>query len=265
MKISNISRCLSPSRIFRFAVVLVSVALLSNADTVTTFVGMDDNVVFGSPLPGSNAANASFGAAAAPLGTPGLITFESAPLGEFTTLGLGSGVTLTLLNASQTGADGGGIINDTVNPGLGFNTTPGGAKFVRFTSQGINVGQTTTATATFSFLSPIDAFGAYLTGLGGGGDTVTLRFNDGVARSYQVPDQVSMSGESAFFGFTDPGVHISSVAIQDVFANSTRDGLHYYIGIDDVRFSSVPEPHAVALLLFSLVVGVSIRRRNIHF
>jgi hypothetical protein len=156
------------------------------ADNVQVYNGLDPNVNVGSTLTSSNTAQGNYFTAASPLGTYNLITFESAPLGNFTSLNLGGGVMLALSNANTQISHSPGINNSTNEPGLGFNTTPGGANFLRFATKYINNGTSTAADATFSFATPINSFGGYFTGLSGGGDTVTLNFTNGLSETFNL-------------------------------------------------------------------------------
>src|SRR5271157_5173971 len=68
---------------------------------LTLFTGSDDGSGSLATAPNSVAAAASFDAAAAALGTENTITFESSPLGLFSSLALASGVTLTGANVNS--------------------------------------------------------------------------------------------------------------------------------------------------------------------
>ena len=109
---------------------------------------------------------------------------------------------------------------------------------------------------TFSFDSPVNAFGAYLTAteaLFPGPITVT--FHDGSNQVLNVP-KTNPAG-TLFFGFTDFGALISSVTYHTGATGGTRD----LWGIDDARFANVPE--AGTLLLFgSGLVGMYFARRK---
>lgn len=107
---------------------------------------------------------------------------------------------------------------------------------------------------TFSFVTPIDSFGAYLTGLQGdivGQQTVTYANGNVV----NIP---LLSGGGAFVGFIDAGASITSVSI--AFNGDI-------IGVDDVRYgnanSRVPDSGStIALLGLALAGLVAIRRRK---
>jgi hypothetical protein len=228
------------------ALCLGSVA--SFASTVTVFNGIDLNVASGSALPNSNAAQGQFAAAVNGLGQPlHTIDFESLATGAISgSLSLGQGASLSLANANA----GAGISNTQNSVGM-FNTTSGGGNYFAFETMYTPVGTTTTATATFTFASPIDSFGAYFTGL----DTdavFSINFFDGTSESL-LPSLGTNSAE--FFGFTSPGQSISSVTLSmtDVPpATGGNSSWAYFAGVDDVQFSNVPEPGSLALVALAL-------------
>jgi len=222
------------------ALVFVSAfAFIGRADTV--FTGADLGVLPSSPSgPNSTAAATSFDTAAALLGNVSTITFESAAVGSFTSLTVAPGVTI-----SGSDADGNhqSINNapDSAFPSLdGYNTTSGGSNFVEM--MGGNL--------VFTFATPVQFFGAFLSGVQDFfQDTIT--FSDGSSETIDVPETGTSSsvGELVFVGFTDAGKSISSVTINAGTPTAGFDD----IGVDDVRYqsaaSSVPEPGSVILLL----------------
>jgi PEP-CTERM motif-containing protein len=111
-------------------------------------------------------------------------------------------------------------------------------------------------TLTYSFAMPVDAFGAFLTGINLTGET--LRFNDGSSETLMIPNS---GGGVEFFGFTDTGRQISSITVS---ANAGSFG--DIIGMDDVRFfaaaAAVPEPTSLVLLGISLAGLGFLRRRR---
>ena len=234
--------------------VLLSLTVVPASAGVVTFMGADLNVLPASPSgPNSTAAAANFGTAAAALGTVSLMTFESAPVGSFTSLMVAPGVTIS--GTDHLGSN--FSINNTFDaafPALdGYNTTPGGAKFVEMMGGDL----------TFTFTTPVQFFGAYLSGVQNFlQDTIT--FNDGTSQTINVPETGTSSsvGELAFVGFTDAGKSISSITIH------AGTGAWDAIGVDDVRYQSganaVPEPGSMMLLLTGCCFGLTLwfRRRR---
>ena len=87
------------------AIGIVLVFAIQASATPITFYGLDNGVGPGGARPNSDAAAASFALATGPTS---LINFESAPVGDFATLGLGGGVSVALVNRDPTGS---GILN----------------------------------------------------------------------------------------------------------------------------------------------------------
>lgn len=211
---------------FAFATTIAGMAIASPAAAgIVTYSGADNSVSSLSQMTNSNVAAASFNAA-----VPGasVLTFESP---------LPSGVSIA-----------GGTITSNSGCGApcGFNTTSGGQNFLNLFG----------GTATFNFLTPIQAFGFFITGLQS--DLVpqqTITFTDGSSQVLNTP--FATNGGGAFFGFTDFGKSISSVSF-----NATND----IVSVDDVRFlsvSAVPEPATWAMMLLGFgAMGVSMRRRR---
>ena len=241
----------------KLAIASLFVLAASTVQAQTVYSGADLNAGPGNLHPISAAAAAAFDTAAGALGTVNLINFESSPVGSFASLTPVPGVTLTGMDYQNNQL----YVNNTPNfpiaPALdGFNVTSGGAKYVE------QIG----GTATFTFSSPIQAFGVYLTGVQVGFFQDTITFNDGTFKTINVPTQFpsnNSNGSLSFVGFTDSGKFISQVTIT-ASNNFGADA----IGIDDVRFvnspanSSVPEPGVNALLIGMGITGAGFLARR---
>lgn len=246
-------------RMRSFVIGLVGAAVASMGApayaAVTTYIG-EDLIATAAP-PAAAAAPSSLAArnAFAATGPTSSITFEGAPLGAFSSLGIAPGVALTgtdYFGASQT------IRNTTNFPSYpsvdGFNTSAGGSYFVEMLGGSL----------TFSFLKPINAFGVYLSGVQTNFFADRVKFFDGANQQITLAGTGTSCcvGELAFVGFTDPGALISSVTIVASLPGTGAD----FIGVDDVLYRTaggVPEPAAWALMLLGFGgVGATLRNRR---
>jgi len=236
-------------RFVSFFVLALGAALMAPVarGSIVLFSGTDPGANSTSPRPNSNTAASNFDIAAAALGTVNVITFESAPVGNFTNLLVAPGVTVS----------GQSILNvpfASPESFFGYNTTSGGANYA-FLNGG---------SLTFTFATPVSAFGAYISGLQLAGET--LNFNDGASQSLVIPNP---GGGLLFIGFTDVGRSISSITVNTATATiPTGD----FVGVDDVRYvsaaaASVPEPASIAMI-GSALAGLALWRKRLprgHF
>ena len=95
-------------------------------------------------------------------------------------------------------------------------------------------------TMNLTFATPVQAFGGYFAGVQNF-STNTITFSDG---SSQVVNFVQASGGVPLLGFTDAGKSITSITI---------DGANDAISMDDLRYTTIPEPASVAAIGLGLV------------
>jgi hypothetical protein len=234
----------STKRFLLMAAVLL-LASFAMAGTITTYSGQDDGAGISGPWPNSAAAQTAFLAAAGLLSPVGTIDFENQPLGYSANFTAAPGVSVALTGPNY--GDGySGISTTTFGNVYGFNTTPGGAKWLGFA----------TGTATFTFASPTEYFGFWITGVQTVfTSTFTLDINGADAQTFNIP--INVNGGAQYFGITDVGGSFTTATI----TNISNDAW----GIDDVSYNSaVPEPSSL-ILLGSGILGLAgvVRRKFI--
>jgi hypothetical protein len=208
---------------------------------IVTFSGSDDGAPITGPFPNSAAAQTNFLAAASALGPTNTITFENLPLGYYTPFTAATGVSVAI-NAPNFGDGFSGISTTTFGNLYGFNTTPGGSKWLGFPE----------GSATFSFASPTQSFGFYLTGVQTlFSSSIDVTFSDGSSQDLNAP--INVNGGASYFGFTDAGKSIASVTITNIGNDAW--------GIDDVTYNSspvaTPEPASICLMGMGIGMGLA--------
>jgi hypothetical protein len=229
---------------YRTFIVAGLVALCAaRLDAVVTVYSASDVANSTDPRPNSDAMAASFDAAAGGMGPVSIIDFESAPVGVFNNLVVAPGVTMDGVDYTASDQQ---ILNASIGfPAdgyWGYNTTPAGVKFV----------QNAAGDLTFTFSTPIQSFGAYISGTQLDYNNMVFTNSNGV-QTIPVPNPSSALGGITFVGFTDPGESISSVSL-----TSIGD----ILGVDDVRFGMIPEPGAAALGGMALAATLCRPRRR---
>lgn len=227
--------------------------LLSAPTWGAVHFGLDIGAGQGDAFPLADAARQSFDTAIASLGPASTLTFESLPVGNSTNLQPSADVSVVL-----SGVDSGfntidtvlGVVGETEI--VGYNNTVGGTKFVRV-APAFGAG---TALASFTYAQPIQAWGAFITGLGTAAGNLFIEFVGVNGQTFSVVG--SQSGGTAYFGFVDSSASIVEVRLSLRNVSGTRD----IFGIDDVRSVRVPGPFAGSLLCIAGVALAGSRRRQ---
>jgi len=232
----------------RFSLLVLTSLLVAgamSASSIVTYEGQDDGAPITGPFPNSTTAETAFTTAAITLSPLDTITFESLPVGFQSSFTAAPGVTVDL-NAPDDGDGVSGVSDITFGNNFGFNVTPAGSKWLGFAQGSVE----------FSFATPTDYFGFWLTGVQTPlTSQITVNFSDGVSEVLNAP--VNNNGGAAFFGFTDAGKSIDSITI----TNNSNDAW----GIDDVKYntgaSAIPEPSSIVLFgTVVLALGGGLRR-----
>ena len=239
----------SKAAVFAVATLALAAVAVPAHAALVLYTGADDGAGSLATAPNSTVAASTFDAAVADLGIEHIITFESSPLGAFPSLAVAPGVIVTGANVNGGQQS---IVNTISNINItppcsnatcGYNTTSGGSQFLLMFG----------GTVTVSFSTGTEAFGAYLTGVQNGGETIT--FSDGTSQSIDIPNP-GFDGGTAFVGFTDADKPIASITI-----NVNND----LVGVDDVRYVTDPIPEPASLgLLGGALAGLGLMRRRKH-
>ena len=240
-------------RVTFFIILLVCAGRANGA--IVLIEGKDPGVGPGGARPNSDAAAAGFDSAAALLGPVSIIDFEGENVGGFVSREVAPGVAVTFFG-NDIGDAGQGIATDNMGAGgptiLGYNTTLGGTKHLRM----VPLSRVGTATVVFDYAAPIQAWGAYLTGLGTADGSLFVTFDDGMSQEFNVTGDAG--GGVQFFGFTDAGKSIVSIGLELRGVSSSRD----IFGVDDVRHVAIPEPSSLLLLCMGVFGFLTYARRR---
>ena len=218
--------------------------------TPVPFTASDVGALSLAGMPNSVAKSNAWESAAGALGTIDLVDFEHLsfyPPSRQTSLVIAPGVTLSSSNDVFT-------ISSATSPQFvhAFNTTPGGG-FYAGLGDFFPHFPSLPAIYTFTFDSPIQAFGLYITGRGQFSFPSTppaLSFEDSLPQTILLPFVNGVTGQ--FVGFTDEGRCISSVSIMP--GDSSFPNLADSFAFDDVRWvRCVPEPTSLSLTLMATV------------
>jgi hypothetical protein len=227
------------------------------AFAVTVFQGTDPVTAAGDPRPNSNQAASDFDTVAGALNSISVINWEQYNDGDLPPL-----FPYTNVKLSVTGDDGSKISGVDTND-IGYNTTPGGSKFLQIFPQ---FNATTTVTR-FDFADGISSFGFYLTGIQDdfpGNLSVHFTDSGGNAQVFNLAKPTPQGGKTGtmFWGFTDvKNAMIMNVEIWD--EGDRTNGRDIY-GFDDIRFTNcdvVPEPATISALALGLAAVARKRRK----
>jgi hypothetical protein len=256
------------------AVVLSAAALIGSeaGAAVTLYQGRDAGAGPSDPRPTADAARDAFLAALGPSATPFTLTFEGVPIGYAPVLNF------TTFQFSQVGTAATIAPGDTESTGvtkktdigfgdeskiIGYNTTPGGDTLLRFTPI-LDIG---TAGAALTFISPIEYFGTFITGLGSAAGTLNAKFNNGTSQI--IPITGGSGGGVQFFGFTSFGQPITSLdlVLDGVFGSRDIYALDDVItGLQPTFVNGgntpVPIPSTMLLTTVALLAGGLLKRRG---
>ncbi len=227
---------------------LIGLVGAGRVDAAIVFTGIDVGAGPSDPRPNSDAAAASFDAAT----LVDVLDFEDLSVGSFTSMEVAPGVTANLSGQfpSTSGITDGTNFGVTPDNIVGYNTTALGEKFLLFTPQPSS--NVTTASVSFVFDTPIQAWGAYITGLGTSTGDMIISYGDGsTTKEFSVAGD--QQGGVLFFGFTEAGAAFTSVTLE---LRNEDGNMFDRFGVDDVRYGVIPEPST--LIVWSLLGALGI-------
>lgn len=238
--ISRLRRCR------QVCLIVSAMTAMTQAGALTLYQGWDDAGPNGA-RPNADAARRAFADALSARGmAPASVDFESLPLTDAARLSVAPGVTTTWSGHST---EFGGTVRSQRSQQLGYNTTSGGTKHVHLDPDSDD------ARLVFSFDEPIQAWGAYITGVGSMAGTISVIIDDGLHRSF---DLTGVSdGAVQFLGAMDFARPVTEIVIASIDGDDS-------VGVDDMQFanaSRVPAPATFALLGLGLA-GLAYRRRR---
>lgn len=257
---------------------LILFAIAQPAQAFTFYTGVQ-NVFLPSAPPLSGAAltaRNNFVTAATPLGTVGTENFETPAANNsfYSTDGNGSlnyptsGVTVQVTNG-QIGGSLNGISDSDgsiFTGAIGYNTTSGGSRLLRIAQQtGMDLVPPQTS-VTFTFDTPLRAFGLYITDYGDSDSDAALNASINGTSVTGFPRLIPQSagnfftGRSVqFFGFTAAAADPSIVSITFQFTGVTT--VIDRLAMDDVRYVKVPvPPQFVGTALAAILAAWKVRR-----